>query len=446
MNYHLKKILKSIISEQDENEYIFIQPQELIDMLKFVSYDVNALSKLKKYRNKNIVVQGNLNLSGLPIKSLSPIKKIEGRLDISNTKVSSIDGIEVTGYVTDYGTPIESKRKAKIRAEKISGADARREDNEWDLEVYNDEESLYANALFEYLESDIDEIVRPKNYSELLSNLQTKRSNLEYDQEQLEDVNSSEYNEIQEKIDEIDTEIEELEDSVDVYFLIPSKYTHYGLTVFEVLIPSKEGEEYTVGTERDMDNAIRDYQEEYFNEHGVNGYRRNFWLNYIDLDRIYDDALEVYESDVRDNPDSYLSDSDKELSQEQLDEIKKLEEEKDELESQLHDLEPGDDEYDNIGDRINEIDIEIGEIEDSPDGEYNDSAIEEKAEELASYYRDNPEEFAGNMGYDLSEYIDKEELIEASISEDGYGNMNHYNNDYDSFEFNGETYYIMRIT
>lgn len=443
MNSTNKEKFKFLIKEE-ENEVIFVEPSEIIDLLKLISYDLKALGKLKKYRNKDIIVNGNLDLSDLPVTSLGDIKKINGSLNISNTKISSLGDTEITGYVTDYGTPIESKRKAKIRADKFLSANSRREDEEWNPEVYDDEETLFANALFEYLKDDIDESERPKDYEEKISKLERERGNLQVEQESY-DVLSNEYDELEDKINEIDTVIEELQDSVDVYFLIPEKYKHYGLSIFEVLIPSKEGEEYTVGTEEDMDRAIREYYESFIDDVGITGFREEYWKNHIDSEKIYDEALEMYEYEVRDNPESYLSDSDRELSSSQEDEISKLEEEKEELELRLHDMNPEDDDYDEVTDRIDEIEVEIDEIKDSPEGEYNENAINEKIEEMAEYYRDNPEEYASTYGIDLSEYVDKDELIDSVISDDGYGAMSSYDGNYDSIEFKGETYYIMRI-
>jgi len=147
--------LINVLKEQDEtqepNDVVRISAEELQKLLRFADYNMMGLSKTKKFRDKKIIVVGNLYLSNKPIKSLKPIYKIEGNLDISNSEVASIDDVIITGSVRDWGSEIakirERKRIAGLRAE----AQARREDEDWSLEKADDE-GLSAQAVFKYLQ------------------------------------------------------------------------------------------------------------------------------------------------------------------------------------------------------------------------------------------------------------------------------------------------------
>ena len=77
---------------------------------------------------------------------------IDGDLNISNTKISSIKGIDVKGHIFDDNTPIEARRIREAELVKEAEADGRREDGEWELDNPDiDEEGLAANALFNML-------------------------------------------------------------------------------------------------------------------------------------------------------------------------------------------------------------------------------------------------------------------------------------------------------
>ena len=67
--------------------------------------------------------------------------------------------------------------------------------------------------------------------------MRRKLQDLEQEYEELDDNDDRAY-ELQETIDETQSEIEELEENdADVYMMYPQpRYTHYGLTQFEVLI------------------------------------------------------------------------------------------------------------------------------------------------------------------------------------------------------------------
>ena len=69
---------------------------------------------------------------------------------------------------------------------------------------------------------------------------------------------------------------------------------------------------------------------------------------------------------------------------------------------------------------------EIEEINDSPEGEYNDRAIQDKIDDTVEYYMRNKDEFFGNMGYSMKDYLDKDSLVKYLVRNEDYGQMSSY--------------------
>jgi predicted nuclease with TOPRIM domain len=436
-------IIKILREQAQESEFVYSDQDEIANYLKLMSGNLNGLSRLPKFKGKKIIINGDLDLSDYPeTKNLGPIVKITGRLDIRDTEIESTEGVEVTGYVSDYNSKMYRIRRAKENARILAIAQGRRESGEWaDLD---DPYNAKANALFEYLKGRDDLQDRPENLQEKIDELEDRKSQLEESQAQLDD-NSEEYGRLQGQIDAVDVEIKELNDGKfgDVYDLIPDGKM-YGLALFKSKLPDSEDEEYFLGTRGEVDIAFEDYWENYVDEVGTEGFSQWLIEDNLDMDRLRSDIEDTYENDIRDNPDSYLDESDKELSRSQQEEIQRLETEKDELEVRLSDLNSEDDAYDNINDRIQEIETEIDEINDSPEGEYKEDAIQEKISDTVDYYVDNYKEYLSNMGSDIDDYLDKSALVQYLIDNEDYGQMSSYDNSYDTIRFNEREYYIFR--
>ena len=436
-------IIKVIKEETEDSEFAYTNEEEILNYLKLMSGNLNGLSRLQKFKGKKVIVNGALDLSDYPnVKNLGPIVKVGGRLDIHGTDIASIEGVEVDGYVSDYNSKRWKIKRAKEEAEIKAKAQSRREDKDW--EDLTDGYNSKAHALFEYLKNRDGIEERPEDLQERIDELENRKSELEIRQNELENV-GEEYDEIQNQIDAIDEQIDELNDKDygDVYDLIPDGQM-YGLPSFKSKLPESYDEEYFIGSEYEVDDAAKEYWEQYVDDVGMEGFNQHVIDDNLDMDKLRSDIEDAYDSDIRDNPDSYLSDEDRELSGSQEDEIQKLEEEKNELETKLHNIEPDDDEYDEITDRIEEIETEIDEIKDSPEGDYKEEAIEEKIEETVDYYVDNYDEFISNFGYSKSDYIDKDSLVEYLNRNEGYGQMSSYDGSYDTIDFNGKQYYIFR--
>jgi predicted nuclease with TOPRIM domain len=436
-------IIKILREQAQESEFVYSDQDEIATYLKLMSGNLNGLSRLPKFKGKKIIINGDLDLSDYPeTKNLGPIVKITGRLDIRDTEIESTEGVEVTGYVSDYNSKMYRIRRAKENAKILAIAQGRRESGEWaDLDnPYN----AKANALFEYLKGRDDLQDRPENLQEKIDELEDRKSQLEESQAQLDD-SSEEYGRLQGQIDAVDVEIKELNDGKfgDVYDLIPDGKM-YGLALFKSKLPDSEDEEYFLGTRGEVDIAFEDYWENYVDDVGIEGFSQWLIEDNLDMDRLRSDIEDTYENDIRDNPDAYLDESDKELSRSQQEEIQRLETEKDELEVRLSDLNSEDDAYDEINNRIQEIETEIDEINDSPEGEYKEVAIEYKIADTVDYYVDNYKEYLSNMGSDIDDYLDKSALVQYLIDNEDYGQMSSYDNSYDTIRFNEREYYIFR--
>lgn len=441
----LHNVVRRII-EQTEDEYYKISPEEYIELMRYGSYHGKAITKMKKFQGKPLWITGDLNLDSTSTDSLGNVGYVEGSLNISRTKVSSIDGVKVKGYVSDYNSPRERIREKQELNAKLGEQESLRDSDEWALEQ-GDETGEKAHALFDNLVSTGEIEPLSEDDKEKLIVLRRKLQDLEREYEELDD-NDDRVNDVQESIDETQSEIEELEENdVDVYMIYPHpRYSHYGLQQFEVLIPGFKDREYTVGTNEEMDDAALQYAKSYINDVGPEGFSESFIEDYLDVDAIVNMAEEDYDYQVRENPDSYFSDDDYELTDEQ-------EERKDELETMIYDLEQqrleldSDDEnyYDYDEDLENQIEAlqeELDSIE--VDTEPTEDMIDNKVAELVRSVRRDPLEYLKDYGLDIKEYIDEDELAQGLVDSDGWGIMNSYDGNYDSEEVNGVTYYIMR--
>jgi len=441
----LYKVIKRIV-EQTEDEYYRISPEDYLDMMQYASYNGNVFRKMKQYGGKPLYITGDLDLSGKDVTDVGPIAYVDGYLDIRNSNISDLGDLRVKRYISDSGTPRERIREKQELDGKLSDQELLRDSDEWALEQ-GDETGEKAHALFDNLVNVGEIEPLSDDDKEKLIILRRKLQDLEREYEQLDD-NDDRVSEVQEAIDETQSEIEELEENdVDVYMIYPSpRYSHYGLQQFEVLIPGFKDKEYTVGTEEEMDAAALQYSKNYIDDVGVEGFNESFVEDYLDVDAIVSMAEEDYDYQIRDYPQGYFRDEDFELTYEQ-------EERKDELETMIYDLEQEQSEldtdredydelYEDFQNHIDALQEELDSIE--VDTEPTEEMIENKVEEYVRDVRRDPLDYLKNLGYNIKDYIDEDELAQGLVDSDGWGVMNGYDGQYDSEDVNGVTYYIMR--
>jgi hypothetical protein len=441
----LHKVVRRII-EQTEDEYYKISPEEYIELMRYGSYHGKAITKMKKFQGKPLWITGDLNLNDTPTDSLGNVGYIEGSLNISRTNVSSIEGVKVKGYVSDYNSPRERIREKQELNAKLGEQESLRDSDEWALEQ-GDETGEKAHALFDNLVNNGEIDPLSEDDKEKLIVLRRKLQDLEREYEELDD-NDDRVNDVQEAIDETQSEIEELEENdIDVYMMYPHpRYSHYGLQQFEVLIPGFKDREYTVGTEEEMDAAALQYAKSYIDDAGVEGFSESFIEDYLDVDAIVNMAEEDYDYQVRENPESYFSDDDYELTSEQEERIEQLESQIADFEQEQNELDTDREDYDELyEDFQNHIDAlqeELDSIE--VDTEPTEEMIENKVYELVRDVRRDPLDYLKDYGYNITEYIDEDALAQGLVDSDGWGVMNSYDGQYDSEDVNGIRYYIMR--
>ena len=444
-NNDLHQIVKQI-KEQVEGDYYKISPEEYLQLMSLGSYHGKAITKMKRFEGKPLWITGDLNMSSTPTDSLGNVGYIDGSLNISNTNVSNISGTKVKSWVSDSNSPRERFREKEELNAKLTIQESLREEDEWNLSN-GDETGEKAHALFDNLVNNGEIEPLSDEDKEKLTILRRKLQDLEQEYDNLDDNDERVY-ELQDAIDETDVEIEVLEENdVDVYMMyLNPNYGHYGLLQFEVLIPGFKGNEYSVGTEEEMDAAALQYAKSYIDDVGADGFNESFIEDYLDVDAIVNMAEDDYDYQVRDYPDSYFSDSDYELTYEQEQRIEQLESQIEDLEQQKLELDSDDENYydyeEDLDNQIEALQEELDSIE--VNTEPTEEMIENKVNELVRDVRRDPLDYLKNYGLDFKEYIDEDALAQGLVDSDGWGIMNSYDGQYDSEEVNGVTYYIMR--
>ena len=350
---------------------------------------------------------------------------------------------------------IERQRLEKLRIQnrlnqQRADAQERRENGEWDLGPDCTEEGLKAHALLNYLENNNDVEVKTNEDRIEIQRLKDEIERLESEYDNSEDVRTDLLDEKETLEDELDT----LENKIDVYNIVPTG-THYDMTEFEVIDSDVDGHRYAVGTESEIHSTAYDYVENLIDDIGYNGFNKGFAQGYIDNEAVASYAEDVYNDDVRENPDSYFNDDERQLSDEQNEKIEILKsriEQTNELIERLENEMTGDDDseieeqVDELNDRITEYEEEIEEIESDPEGEFPDDLIDDKVNELVSDVRYDPEDFMETFGLNWEDYIDKDDFIEGVISSDGYGScVSSYDGDYHTESVQNQTFYVVRI-
>jgi hypothetical protein len=346
---------------------------------------------------------------------------------------------------------LERLRQQRILNERREGAEERRMNSEWELGPDCPEEGLKAHALLKYLVENGDaSIITNEDRNEMLR-LQNQIDELQVEYDNSED----ERTDLSDEISNLEDEIEEIKDNkIDVYNIIPTG-THYDTTLFEVIDSEVDGNSYAVGTESEMESSSYESIENLIDDIGYEGFNAGFARQHIDVDSVASYAEETYDDDVRNNPDVYFDDSERQLSDEQSEKIGILQMRISQTNQLISDLE---DQYDDeesdlldekieeLTDLITEYEDEIQEIESSPEGEFPEDMISEKVEDLVSEVRSDPEWFMNEFGLDWSEYVDKDDFITAVIEADGYGHsMSSYDGNVDEIYVQDELFYVMRI-
>ena len=346
---------------------------------------------------------------------------------------------------------IEKLRIQRVLQGRREEAQERRLDGDWELGPDCPDEGLKAHALLDWLVSNNDvEAITNEDRGEI-ARIQNEIDRLQSEYDNDENVRGD----LLDEISDLEDELTELQYKIDVYNIIPTG-EFYDTTEFEVIdSPEVEGRRYAVGDEEEMKSSAYDYVDQLIDDIGYRGFSENFAKDYIDEESIISYAEDLFEDDVRENPESYIDEEDRLLSRDQEEKIEQLRIRISQAESMIERFESemdgeNDDDLqeriDEMNERIEELNDEITEIEEDPDGDYPEDKIEEAIENRMSDVKYDVMGFMEDFGLDWEDYINKDDFIEGVIDADGYGHtLNGYDGNADEQKVLDKWYYVMRL-
>jgi hypothetical protein len=347
---------------------------------------------------------------------------------------------------------IERLRIQRVLQGRREEAQERRLDNWWSLDdPACPDEGLKAHALLDWLVSNNDvEAITNEDRGEI-ARIQNEIDRLQADYDNDEEVRGD----LLDEISELEDKLDEYTSKIDVYNIVPTG-EFYDTTEFEVIDSSNvESNKYAVGDEDEMKSSAYRYVDQLIDEIGYRGFNEGFAKGYLDEDEVISYAEDLFDDDVRQNPESYIDEEDRLLSRDQEEKIEQLRIRISQAESMIERFESemdgeNDDDLqeriDEMNERIEELNDEITEIEENPDGDYPEDKIEQAIENRMSDVRYDVMGFMEDFGLNWEDYIDKDEFIEGVIDADGYGHtLNGYDGNADEIKVGDKWYYVMRL-
>jgi hypothetical protein len=402
----IKHFIKNYLIEQDEN-LVRVSPDEYIELLEDVGGIADRIAKLKQFRGKGIVITGPIDLSNRKnIGPLTGVQRVMGRLDISHSNVPNINGITVDGYTSDYGSTMWKSRRQQELNNKLTDLSEKRRNNEWDVNN-QDDDSERTEALYDYLERNGE----------------------------IDTVEDDDGNEVPE----------------DKYYIYPSGRGIYGYGKQYEWLGGGNGfspNTYDVYDSNEVDYAAKRAVENNIDELGYDAFVDWVWddsINYDEWERWLTDFY--YESIVED-PDGY--EVPLELSYQQKQQVEQLNNTINSLTQRLNNEDLTEDQETVIKNKIYGLNDIIDNINEDPQGDYDDDYITSLAQDQASEYDRDIQGFVNEYGFDkkfIMDFVDVDEVVNTVVNSDGYGNLlSPYDGDYDEFTINGTTYYVMRTS
>lgn len=389
----IEKIIKKIIKEESE-QTVRINADDFKDILNYVNNDVASILKLPQYKNKDIIVVGNLDLSGnQQIQNLNLISKIEGKLNIANSSVDVFDD-EKADSVYDYNSKRYHDKRTKLLFKKYHDLNVLRVNNEWDIRNGN-EISYETEALFEYIDYNEDLVTEDK----------------------------------------------------DKYFIYPMNYTHYGGRMYQWLGEDGFEQEYVVYNKDKIYDACVEAIESRIDELGYEAFSDWVWEDNLDRDEVLQFLREYIYDVVYDAPEDWGVS--KVLTNQQYKYIEIYESKIQKLNEKLKtDTSLTDEQKQQIGSEIVDAQDLIDDIRENPEGDYDEDQIEEAIDSWADDNEDNFIQLYKDMGMDSKDivnYADTKGIIDTVMSQDGYGTiLGSYDGDYEEIDVENETYIVFR--
>jgi len=249
----------------------------------------------------------------------------------------------------------------------------------------------------------------------------------------------------------------ELDENNSLSDLVPIEGIFFQMYTFEV---DPLGTTYASDTYEFTEDSAKDYVREIYEDEG-----QSFLDNLPD--RIINDNLDnayvrryitdMFEEIVWNDPEGYVDESERELSKKQTEEIQVLSFRINLLETEIQKMASMNVEnpiqekrVDELLERyqglIDDYQEQIQEIEDNPDGDYKEEAIEAAVQSQIENYWDDPigflEDWAGEI---TGNFLDIDGIIDDIVEEDGLSVLSRYDGEVHEVQQNDEVYYIIRI-
>ena len=241
-----------------------------------------------------------------------------------------------------------------------------------------------------------------------------------------------------------------IDESYDVYDIIPMG-DNFDMSIFAV--KDDLDTQWMVGTEEQTHESAVDSLKDMVDSEGAqNLFSDDFITGSVNIGEFNRYLREMLDDMIYQDPEGWLSDEDKDLTDKQQDFIKYLNIKKERLEQKLQNADQ--DEEDEIQEQISEIEEKINDIESDPQGDYSDEAIENHINDMYRNYESDPESFFNDHfgEYDAGVLerhglIDIRDLIEEAVSTDGPAHfLSNYDGGSDRVFYEGDDYIIMRYS
>jgi hypothetical protein len=331
----------------------------------------------------------------------------------------------------------------------MSAAEERRKTGKWELGPGLEEQGRQVNALYQYLvsEGEINEI--DDDIQENLDRLRNRKDELE---NQYEETSSPE---LISQIEQIDEELSQYDEYyIDVYDIQPEGDYEYFMKSYWI---EKLGQTYAVGDDYDIEEATKKHLENFLDSEGYDSLPDWILESNISETDVVDYASELYNEWIYSDPESYLDDDAKGLSNEQkkvyqayqkksqllaerLETFKKV------MEKETGDTKEGfEDLIETLETELQKMMEQMEEIESDPQGDYLEEKMEEEIEKRVEEVRDAPLDFLKDYDLNISNFIDQGDVIDETIRNDGYTAISPYDGKVGEENVEGTTYYIVRV-
>ena len=286
------------------------------------------------------------------------------------------------------------------------------------------------------------DVLENNGYNVLTPEISEKISDM---REEISELEKNPGNE--ERIEELEELIAEYDDYITLDDIEVTNYTHYELNQYEI---SKIGETYCVGTEDDMDYAMKEYTKSYIDDVGEERFLKNLnnLENYIDMDALKSDLYDSEYDYVSEDASEFFDDTQRELSSEQVEMIEILNNRIEKYRGILGKIprrELEDKKEVEINDLISRLESKIEDIQESPEGDFPDELISDMAKSMVDDRLYNLSNFISEYGYNyIQHFIDMDDIISDIVDESTYEVLSHIDGNYYETRVDGEYYFVIK--